>query len=215
MPPGGRPVSSELTPRNLRVAGLTGGIASGKSTVAGWFASWGAYVVDADQVARDIVDPGAPAFDAVVERFGAAILTEEGAIDRMELGRIVFDSDADRQALEAILHPIIREESQRRFTDHAGKAPLGIYEASLLVETGAFKDFDCLIVAACKPETQVARLMERDGLTEEDARKRLAAQFPLEEKVELADHVIDTDGTLEETQARSRAVWDNLKEAGR
>lgn len=205
---GDRPVSSELTPRIARVAGLTGGIASGKSTVAGWFASWGAYVVDADQVARDVVAPGGPAFDAVVERFGRAIVTAEGGIDRVELGRIVFDRESELKALEAILHPVIREESRRRFENYVGEAALGVYEASLLVETGAWKDFDCLIVVACAAETQITRLIDRDGLSEEDARKRLASQFPLEKKVELTDHVIDTSGTLEETEARARSVWD-------
>lgn len=208
MQPDERPVLSELTPRSLRVAGLTGGIASGKSTVAGWFASWGAYVVDADQVARDVVAPGGPAFDAVVERFGRAIVTAEGGIDRVELGRIVFDRESELKALEAILHPEIREESRRRFENYVGEAALGVYEASLLVETGAWKDFDCLIVVACAAETQITRLIDRDGLSEEDARKRLASQFPLEKKVELTDHVIDTSGTLEETEARARSVWD-------
>ncbi len=204
---GDRPVSSKLKPRIPRVAGLTGGIASGKSTVAAWFASWGAYVVDADQVARDIVAPGGSAFDPVIERFGRTILAADGSIDRIELGRIVFNSASDRKALEAILHPVIRDESRRRFAEEAGDAVMGIYEASLLIETGAYTDFDCLIVAACRSETQLARLIERDGLSEEDARKRLAAQLPLEDKIELADHVIDTDGTLDETQTRARAVW--------
>lgn len=210
MRPGDRSVSSELTQRIARVAGLTGGIASGKSTVAAWFASWGAYVVDADEIARDIVAPGGPAFDAVIERFGETILTPDGSIDRIELGRIVFDSDTDRKALETILHPIIRDESQRRFAENAGKSVLGIYEASLLVETGASNDFDCLIVAACKSETQIARLIERDDLSEDDARKRLAAQYPLQKKIDMADHVIDTNGTLEETRERARSVWDAL-----
>jgi len=197
------------------VAGLTGGIASGKSTVAAWFASWGAYIVDADQVARDIVAPGGAAFDPVIDHFGKTILAKDGTLDRIELGRIVFDSETDRRALEAILHPIIRDESRRRFAAHAGDAVLGVYEASLLVETGTHKDFDCLIVAACRSETQVSRLIERDGLTQEEAGKRLAAQFPLEKKIELADHVIDTDGTLEDTRAQARAVWETLTSAGR
>lgn len=192
----------------MLVAGLTGGIASGKSTVAAWFASWGAHVVDADQVARDVVAPEGPAFDAVVERFGDRIVTENGEIDRIELGRIVFDSETERAALEAIMHPAIREESLRRFAEHTGDAVLGVYEAALLVETGAHEDFDCLIVAACTPEIQLARLVERDGVTENEARKRLAAQFPLEKKVELADHVIDTNGTLDETRGNARSVWD-------
>ena len=197
------------------MAGLTGGIASGKSTVAAWFASWGAYIVDADQVARDIVAPGGAAFDPVIDHFGKTILAKDGTLDRIELGRIVFDSETDRRALEAILHPIIRDESRRRFAAHAGDAVLGVYEASLLVETGTHKDFDCLIVAACRSETQVSRLIERDGLTQEEAGKRLAAQFPLEKKIELADHVIDTDGTLEDTRAQARAVWETLTSAGR
>ena len=192
------------------MAGLTGGIASGKSTVAGMFAAWGAYVVDADHVARDVVAPDGPAFDAVVKRFGAKILDEVGEIDRLELGRIVFYDEGERRALEAILHPAIREESRRRFVQLSGKALIGIYEASLLVETGTHEDFDFLIVAACSTETQIARLIERDDLGEEDARQRLAAQFPLEKKVELADFVIDTGGSLVETEGRARVVWDAL-----
>ena len=199
-----------MAPRPRRVVGLTGGIASGKSTVAAWFASWGAYVVDADQVARDIVAPGGAAFDRVVDLFGKSVLAPDGTLDRVELGRIVFDDDADRKRLEGILHPIIRDESRRRFDEHPDAAALGVYEASLLVETGVHADFDCLIVAACRPETQLLRLTERDDLSEADARKRLAAQYPLEKKVALADHVIDTDGTFEETEARARAVWDAL-----
>jgi dephospho-CoA kinase len=189
---------------------LTGGIASGKSTVAAWFASWGAYVVDADQVARDIVEPGGAAFERVVEAFGSSIVTPDGKLDRIELGRIVFDNDADRKRLEAILHPVIRDESRRRFEEHAGQEVLGVYEASLLVETGAHTDFDCLIVAACSPETQLLRLIGRDDMSEPNARKRLAAQFPLEKKIALADHVIDTNGTLEQTETRARAVWGAL-----
>ena len=194
----------------LRVAGLTGGIASGKSTVAGMFAAWGAYVVDADRVARDVVAPNGPAFDALVERFGATILNEVGEVDRLELGRIVFDDEGERRALEAILHPAIREESRRRFARLSGKAVIGVYEAALLVETGTHEDFDFLIVAACSTKTQIARLIERDGLGEEDARRRLAAQFPLEKKVELADFVIDTEGSLAETETRARTVWNAL-----
>jgi dephospho-CoA kinase len=192
------------------VAGLTGGIASGKSTVAGMFAAWGAYVVDADRVARDVVARGGPAYDAVVQRFGATILNNDGAIDRLELGRIVFHDEGERRALEAILHPAIREESRRRFASRSGKAAIGIYEASLLVETGTHDDFDILIVASCSAGTQILRLIERDGLSEEDARRRLASQFPLEKKVELADFVIDTNGSLAQTETRARAVWDAL-----
>jgi dephospho-CoA kinase len=207
-------VSTDLASRPRRVAGLTGDIACGKSTVARWFAAWGAHVVDADRVARDVVAPGGPAFDAVVRRFGRSILAADGTIDRAELGRVVFDNPGERKALEAILHPAIRAESERRLADHAGDAAVGIYEASLLVETGAHDDFDCLIVVACGPETQIARLIERDGLDEEDARKRIAAQYPLEKKIELADHVIDTDGTLEQTERQARAVWDTLTGEG-
>ncbi len=211
---GDRSVSTELAARALRVVGLTGGIASGKSTVARWFAGWGAYVVDADRVARDVVVPGGPAYAAVVERFGRSIVAEDGSIDRIELGRIVFDRDTERAALEAILHPAIRAESLRRFAEDSGDAPLGIYEASLLVETGAHEELDGLIVVACTQETQIARLIERDGITEDDARKRLASQYPPERKIALADHVIDTDGTLEQTEARARVVWDALLAAG-
>lgn len=192
----------------MRVVGLTGGIASGKSTVAGWFSAWGAFVIDADQVARDVVRPDGPAYDAVLAHFGRRILDVDGRIDRVALGRIVFDDADQRRALEAILHPAIRRESTRRFARCAAR--LGIYEASLLVETGAWREFHCLVVAACSAETQLRRLVARGRLDEADAIKRLAAQFPLDRKVELADYVIDTGGTLEETESRAREVWEVL-----
>jgi dephospho-CoA kinase len=170
----------------LKIAGLTGGIASGKSTVANLFASWGAFVVDADQVSRDVVEPGGPAFDAVLGHFGKRILDRDGRIDRALLGGIVFDDAEERRTLEQIVHPAIRDESRRRF--QRARAPLGVYEASLLGETETLKDFDCLIVAACPPEVQLERLVARDGLDVEDARKRIAAQYPLDRKIELADY---------------------------
>lgn len=192
----------------MRIAGLTGGIASGKSTVANLFASWGAFVVDADQVSRDVVQPGGPAFDAVLEHFGKRILDRDGRIDRALLGGVVFEDADERRALERIVHPAIRDESRRRF--ETARAPFGIYEASLLVETGAWKEYDCLIVAACPPEVQLERLIARDGLDVEDARRRIAAQYPLDRKTELADYVIDTHGLLEETEARAREIWETL-----
>jgi dephospho-CoA kinase len=197
-----------MTASALKVAGLTGGIASGKSTVARWFADWGAFVVDADQVSRDVVAPDGVAFDAVVERFGTEILDHRGRVDRARLGRLVFDDADERRALEAILHPAIREESLRRFDNC--DAPLGVYEASLLVETGVWKEFDWLIVAACSFRTQLERLIARDGLDHEQAHKRLAAQLPLEQKVELADYVIDTGGSLAETERNARVVYEAL-----
>ena len=194
------------------IAGLTGGIASGKSTVAGWFKGWGGCVIDADQVARDVAAVGGRAYDEIVTQFGSEILSEDGTIVRPKLGAIVFNDEEARRRLEAIMHPAIRRESASRFASCAasGDYALGIYDAALLVETGIHDSFEWLIVVACSVETQLQRIQMRDGLDEASARARIEAQLPLEQKVALADYVIDSDGTLEETRQRAREVWEAI-----
>lgn len=193
--------------------GLTGGIASGKSTVAAMLSSYGAFVVDADRLVHEITSPGRAEFDRVVSRFGSAILDDSGEIDRGRLGQIVFADSEGKQALEEILHPGVRAEAARRFEDAARelKIPIGVFDAALLVETGAYRDYHRLIVVRCSPETQIGRLRERNGLSLEQAEARLAAQAPLEHKLAVADYVIDTEGSLEETREQTAWIFEQLQ----
>src|SRR5690348_4070836 len=180
----------------LRVA-LTGGIATGKSYCLRRFAELGVPVIDADVLAHDAIRRGTPGFDAVVGRFGPGVIGMDGEIDRRTLGRIVFaDADA-RRDLEAIVHPAVYDAIRAWFEapdDGAGRWPFRIADIPLLYETGGDDSVDCVIVAACRPEQQIERLRAR-GLAEGDARARIAAQLPIEEKARRADCTIDTSGT--------------------
>lgn len=193
----------------LRVA-LTGGIATGKSYCLGRFAELGAAVIDADQLARDAVKPGAPALADVVARFGAAILRPDGSLDRAALGARVFADSAARADLEAIIHPRV----YRAIRDWGANLPAGtrvaMADIPLLFETGHVHDFDAVVVCACGAAEQLRRLMARDGFGEEDARARLAAQWPIEEKVRRAQYVVHTDGSYADTDAQIRATYQAL-----
>jgi dephospho-CoA kinase len=183
--------------------GLTGGIASGKSTVAARFRALGVPVIDADQLAREVVDKGTDGLHEVVQAFGAEVLAEDGALDRKKLGALVFDDPDARKRLERITHPRIAALSMQRMAELASSgAPYGLYEAALLVENGAYKAMNGLVVVACKPETQLARVMARDGIDEDAARARLAAQSPLEDKLAAATWVIRNDGDRAALEAR-------------
>ena len=194
------------------VVGLTGGIGSGKSTVARCFADeLGVPVVDADQVARAVVEPGTPGLREVREAFGDAVLTEDGRLDRQALGAEVFGDAAARERLEAILHPRIAVRSVERFGELAREGhPYAVYEAALLVETGRHDSFGALIVVSVDPATQLRRVMARDGVDETAARARIAAQMPLAEKVRVADYVIDNAGTKGATLARTQEIHEAL-----
>jgi dephospho-CoA kinase len=192
----------------LRV-GLTGGLASGKSTVAGLFRKLGAFHVDADAIAHALIAPGGRAHDAVIARFGT--------IDRKAIAAVVFSDDAARADLNAIVHPLVRQEIARAVAERAAApdpAPVALVDAALLVESGIHRDLDALIVVACAPATQVARAVARGGMTEAEARARIAAQAPLDVKRAAADYVIDTDTSLPETERQVRAVWDALLARG-
>lgn len=181
-----------------KVYGLTGGIACGKSTVAAMLTERGARVIDADQLARDVVAPGSDGLDDVVSRFGSSVLLDDGSLDRAALGAIVFEDATARADLESILHPRIAMASMSAIAaaqDEPGD-PI-FYDAALLVEKGTWRNFAGLVVVACTPDTQVDRLARRDGLDAEAARARLDAQLPIADKVAVADHVIDNDGPLE------------------
>ncbi|NLY95561.1 MAG: dephospho-CoA kinase [Myxococcales bacterium] len=179
------------------VLGLTGGIACGKSTVAKLFREHGVEIVDADQVARDVVAKGTPGLAAIVEAFGDEVLLPDGTLDRKKLGAIVFADPEKRKQLEAITHPLIAREGMRQLMElQKSGAPYLLYEAALLVEGGTYKNFPGLIVVTSSPEVQLRRLMARDASTEEEARARIASQLPLREKEALADIVIRNDGDL-------------------
>ncbi len=195
------------------MVGLTGGIASGKSTVAGFFRARGVPVVDADEVARAVVEPGTPGLAEIVDAFGTDILDEAGGLDRQKLGAIVFADARARARLNALIHPRIAAESARRMSELAeGDAPYLIYEAALLVENGIHRGFDALVVAAVDLSTQIDRIMKRDGLDWRDAEARVDAQLPLEDKVAAADFVITTDGPYAQTEQQVEEVHRALLE---
>jgi dephospho-CoA kinase len=185
---------------SIHVFGLTGGMASGKSTVAARFRAAGVPVIDADQLAREVVEPGTPGLAAVVEAFGAEVLQPDGTLDRAKLGEIVFHDRDKRQALNAILHPRIAAATGARIgaLEAAGEA-LACYEAALLVENGLVEAFRPLVVVSVPASVQLSRAMARDSCTEEQARARIASQLPLSAKTAAADHVIDNGGTPMET----------------
>jgi dephospho-CoA kinase len=195
-----------------RVA-LTGGIATGKSVCLRRFAQLGVPTIDADVVARTVVAPGTPALAAIADRFGPAILLPDGSLNRAALGDLVFADAEARSHLEQIVHPVVFEaiehwlNDQGRQASRAGAPHVAIADIPLLYEVGQAGRFDRVIVAACRPAQQIERLMARDGSTEEDARRRLAAQWPIDRKRALADVVIDTSGTIEETIANVDRVW--------
>lgn len=190
----------------MYLVGLTGGIGSGKSTVAKRLVDRGAVLIDADAIARDVVEPGTPGLQAIVERFGDGILDSSGALDRDALGAIVFaDSDA-RKDLESITHPLIGVEMARQIAKQSETEAIVVLDVPLLVEGGR-SEFESLVVVASYPETQVARLVSIRGMDEDDARARIRAQAPLDEKVARADHVIWNEGTIEELMVRTDEVW--------
>ncbi|HVY39303.1 MAG TPA: dephospho-CoA kinase [Polyangia bacterium] len=195
----------------FRVLGLTGGIGTGKSTVARMFAARGVPVVDADALAREVVAPGTVG-NAEIAAVWPQVIAPDGAVDRKRLGAIVFADPAARARLESITHPLIQEASASRLADLAAEGhPLALYEAALLVESGRWRDFDGLIVVTASPENQVARAVARGGLTPEEAAARIAAQAPAAEKLRLATYVIDNDGSREETEAQVRGVIEKLR----
>jgi dephospho-CoA kinase len=193
--------------RVKRIA-LTGGIATGKSYCLSKFAALGAPTIDADALARQAVAPGTSGFEAVRERFGAAVIAADGGLDREALGRIVFSDANARRALESIIHPAVYAAIQRWF-DGLHLA-IGIADIPLLYETGRDKDFDRVIVTSCPPQVQVERLLSRSGTTREDAERRMAAQWPVARKAALADFVIDTSGTHAQTDAQVVDIWRKL-----
>ena len=195
----------------LRV-GLTGGIAAGKSTVARFLSELGVFVLDADHLAHMATAPGGAAYDDVVAQFGERILDGQGHIDRLRLAQIVFEDTASREALNRLVHPKVRAEADRRIKEYSAKAlmPLAVVDAALLFETGAFRDFDRLIVVHCRRETRIERLIERDGMTPDQAEARIDAQAPTADKLAVANYVIDTDDSLEQVRRGTEEILGRL-----
>ena len=191
----------------LATIGLTGGIAAGKSAVASVFAEIGVPIVDADAIAREVVEPGSDALREIVDAFGDAVLGPDGTLDRKKLASVVFANESARKRLEAITHPRIAMRSAEQIAAFAdASVPYALYEAALLVENGSYRAFAGLIVVSAREATQLARLAARDGMSEADARARISAQLPLAEKVRVADWVIENDGSLAELRERVREV---------
>jgi dephospho-CoA kinase len=200
------------TPALLKV-GLTGGIATGKSHVLRRLAAHGVPTIDADVLAREVVQSGSAALGAIVRRFGREVLDPDGSLNRRALGDRVFADEAARRDLEAIIHPAVYDAIGAwlaQLAAAAGGARVAVADIPLLYETGHEADFDRVIVTRCTPDQQVARLRARDGLTEEEARRRLAAQWPIEEKAARADYVIDTNGSVEATDKEVDRVCEEL-----
>ncbi len=196
----------------MKIVGLTGGIATGKSLVAGYLRDLGVPVVDADALARAVVLPGTAGLRSIVQRVGREVLGPEGELDRAALGQQVFRDASLRRWLEELLHPPIEAEmlAQARRLEQSGAAWM-VYDAALLVETGRHRQLAGLMVVSCTPAQQLERLMARDGQGEAAARARVAAQMPLEDKTRHATVVIDNSGTPEQTRRRTQAAWELVR----
>lgn len=187
---------------------LTGGIASGKSTIARRLASHGAVVIDADQTVRDLQRPGEPVFDEIVREFGDGVVAADGALDRAALGSIVF-GDAERlAALNAIVHPAVRAETERRFREAGDRVV--VYDVPLLAEARGAREWDLIVVAHAPAEMRAERMMTERGMSLEDATARIAHQASDEERLAMADVVIDTSGTIEHTLEQADALWERI-----
>jgi dephospho-CoA kinase len=197
----------------VRVIGLTGGIASGKSTVADMLRELGAPIVDADLLARQVVEPGSPALAEIAAKFGPDLLAPDGSLDRTRMGERIFSDPGARAGLNAITHPRIAQASAAALADLAAAGhQVAIYEAALLVENHIHERLGGLIVVSVPIEVQIARLRARDDLDEEGARARVAAQLPLESKVAVADWVVDNSGPVEHTRAQVEQIWRQIQE---
>ncbi len=197
----------------MLIVGLTGGVASGKSTVARVWSEEGAYVIDADQIARELVKPHSPAWQELVRIFGERILQKDGSLHRKALADIVFSDPEKRNRLNQLLHPRIKEETRRQLESIGRKDPeaIVVIDAALLVETGAYREVDQLVVVHATEAEQIDRLRKRGGGEREEALRIVSAQMPLEEKLKVADMVIRTEGSLEETRREAREVFRELK----
>ncbi len=193
------------------MVGLTGGIGSGKSAVSKLLAERGAVVLDADLVAREVVEPGTPGLSLIVAAFGAGVLQADGALDRAALGTLVFADPTALKALNAIVHPLVGERTGE-LVDRARRsgAAVVVHDVPLLVENGLAELYDVVVVVAATPQTQLDRLVRLRGMTEQEAHQRIAAQAPLADKLAVATHVIDNDGPLQDLAPQVDRLWSEL-----
>ncbi|MGG7574519.1 dephospho-CoA kinase [Streptomyces sirii] len=191
--------------------GLTGGIGAGKSEVSRLLSSYGAVIVDADKVAREVVEPGTPGLAAVVEEFGDGVLTPEGTLDRPKLGGIVFSDPERLKALNAIVHPLVGARSAE-LEASAGPDAVVVHDVPLLTENGLAPLYDLVVVVDAAPQTQLDRLVRLRGMAEDEAKSRMAAQATRAQRLAVADLVIDNDGPLETLEPQVRAVWERLRD---
>jgi dephospho-CoA kinase len=196
----------------MRKIGLTGGIASGKSTVAAMLRELGFDVIFADEISRRLLDPGQAAYEETVREFGREIVLPDGKLDRRRIATIVFADRAKLDRLNAIIHPRVEAQILGKFADwyREGKRQVAFVEAALLVEAGYMKNLDGLIVTWCRPEQQMERLTAR-GMTEQEARSRIAAQMPVEEKLKLATYKVDCSQSIEETRRQVHDLANTLR----
>lgn len=197
----------------IRKIALTGGIATGKSYVANKLREAGVPLVDADVLSRQVVEAGTPGLAAVRRRFGPDAVRRDGTMDRVRVAQIVFKDKRARLDLEAIIHPAVQKAINEFFDALPKRTPFAIADIPLLFETSREKQFDAVIVVACPREMQLQRVMERNKLSKEDAERRLAAQLPIEKKIEKATYVIRTDGTFEQTDAQIAALIEKVRDA--
>ncbi len=195
----------------MLTVGLTGGIGSGKSAVSALLAERGATVIDADLIAREVVEPGTPGLAEIRAQFGTAVLQPDGALDREALGAVVFADPAQRARLNAIVHPLVGEETARQLQRaEAAGAAVVVFDVPLLVENGLQDLYDVVVVVAADRQTQLSRLREHRGLSAADAQARIDAQAPLADKLAVADHVVHNDGSRAELAAQVEALWEHL-----
>lgn len=195
--------------RGMLKVGLTGGIGAGKSEVSRLLVEHGAVLIDADRIAREVVAPGTPGLAAVVDAFGEDVLAPDGSLDRPKLGSIVFADPQKLAVLNSIVHPLVGTRS-RALEDAAPEDAVVVHDVPLLAENGLAALYDLVIVVDARPETQLDRLVRLRGMTEEDARARMAAQASRDKRLAIADIVIDNDVPLEELERRVRDVWGDL-----
>ncbi|TDJ60141.1 MAG: dephospho-CoA kinase [Nitrospina sp.] len=196
------------------LAGLTGGMGSGKTTVGQMLSDLGAHVIDADTITRSLVEPGQPAFHEIVDFLGSGVLRDEGTLDRGKIADMVFNDTGKKEALEAILHPRVFAEEQRLYNKIRESDPsaLVVLDAALLIESGNYRKVDKVIVVACDEETQIQRILAEKKFSRPDAERRLRQQMPLEEKIKFADYILRNDSGYPELKEKVEALFHQLKE---